>query len=57
MSAEEENYWWMGSNSPVVGNTRLVELQGEGGLWAHMVAEVGNRHKRVPAQLLDLIPN
>lgn len=38
-----------------VGHIRPAELQGEAGLWAHMVAEVDNRRKHVAVQLLDLI--
>lgn len=57
VAAEEGRRWWMGKNSLVVGDTRLVELQGEAGLWAQMVAEVGTRQKHVPALLLDLITN
>lgn len=56
VSAEEGNYCRMDSSSLGVVDTRRVELPGEAGLWAHKVA-VGNRHKHVPAQLLDLIPN
>lgn len=55
--AAEGNYSWMGSNSLWAGDTRLAEPQGEAGLKAHMVAEVGNRHTHVLAQLLDLIAN
>ena len=55
LMAAEGNYWRMGSNSLVVGDIRPAELQGEAGLWAHMVAEVDNRRKHVAVQLLDLI--